>query len=129
MAKSRKQAVENLIRRAAEEDEMMLDNGDPMESIIARALFTGNTDRGKRQANCNMEARTKMFCGCGSVLDQRTVQILEIHDADGSEQTIAAMCPKCRTKNNESVKAMADKYRGSVETKVVWVNWHLKEIL
>jgi hypothetical protein len=67
-----------------------------------------------------------MFCGCGNVLDQKTVCVVEIVHNDGKEQTIAALCPDCWTKNlpaieNVARKATADYIEAGQEPPIVRV--------
>ena len=93
---------------------------DPMETIIGQALMSGDMERGKRQAICNMAARTKIFCSCGDVLDQRTVQVLELHHPDGKEQTIAALCLKCRKAYDAKITELS---KAKPDIKVVWISW------
>ena len=79
---------------------------DPMESIIGETLLDViPKDLGIARMTCNLAARTQMFCRCGSVLDQSTVQVLEIHDSsDDSESTIVASCPDCMADTMATIK-------------------------
>ena len=96
------------------------------EQIIGTALLTGDHDKALRQITCKLAASTAMFCGCGNVLDQKTVCVVEIVHADGKEQTIAALCPDCWTKNlpaieNVAKKATADYIEAGQEPPIVRV--------
>ena len=50
-----------------------------------------------------------MFCGCGNVHDEKKVHVVEIIHADGTEQTIAALCPECFAKNKAAIEKVAKK--------------------
>ena len=96
------------------------------EQIIGTALLTGDHDKALRQITCKLAASTAMFCGCGNVLDQKTVCVVEIVHNDGKEQTIAALCPDCWTKNlpaieNVARKATADYIEAGQEPPIVRV--------
>jgi hypothetical protein len=80
------------------------------EEIIGTALLTGDHDKAMRRITCKTAASTRMFCGCGNVLDQKTVCVVEIIHADGKEQTVAALCPDCWwTKNKAAIENVAKK--------------------
>jgi hypothetical protein len=96
------------------------------EKIIGTALLTGDQETGIRRTTCKLAASTAMFCGCGNVLDQKTVCVVEIVHNDGKEQTIAALCPDCWTKNlpaieNVARKATADYIEAGQEPPIVRV--------
>jgi len=79
------------------------------ERIIGTALLTGDHDKALRRITCKTAASTRMFCGCGNILDQKTVCVVEIVHNDGKEQTIAALCPECWTKNKAAIENVAKK--------------------
>ena len=79
------------------------------ERIIGTALLTGDHDKALRRITCKTAASTAMFCGCGNVLDQKTVCVVEIVHNDGKEQTIAALCPECYAKNLPAIENVAKK--------------------
>ena len=79
------------------------------EQIIGQALLTGDHDKALRQITCKTAASTRMFCGCGNILDQKTVCVVEIVHNDGKEQTIAALCPECYAKNLPAIEIVAKK--------------------
>jgi len=79
------------------------------EQIIGTALLTGDHDTGIRRTTCKLAASTAMFCGCGAVHDQRKIHVVEIVHNDGKEQTIAALCPECWTKNQAAIETVAKK--------------------
>ena len=77
------------------------------EKIIGTALFTGDHDKAMRRITCKTAASTRMFCGCGNILDQKTVCVVEIVHNDGKEQTVAALCPDCYAKNLPAIENVA----------------------
>jgi hypothetical protein len=79
------------------------------EEIIGTALFTGDHETGMRRTTCKLAASHRMFCGCGAVHDQKKIHVVEIVHADGKEQTIAALCPDCWTKNEPAIQTVAKK--------------------
>jgi len=79
------------------------------EQIIGQALLTGDHDTGMRRTTCKLAASTAMFCGCGDVHDQKQIHVVEIVHNDGTEQTIAALCPSCWTKNKAAIETVAKK--------------------
>lgn len=79
------------------------------EKIIGTALVTGDHETGMRRVTCKLAASTAMFCGCGAVHDQKKIHVVEIVHADGKEQTIAALCPDCWTKNLPAIENVARK--------------------
>ena len=79
------------------------------EQIIGTALLTGDHETGMRRTTCKLAASRAMFCGCGNILDQKTVCVVEIVHNDGKEQTIAALCPECWTKNLAAIENVARK--------------------
>ena len=79
------------------------------EQIIGTALLTGDHATGMRRATCKLAASQAMFCGCGNILDQKTVHVLEIVHADGKEQTVAALCPECYAKQAETLQNTVNK--------------------
>jgi len=79
------------------------------EQIIGTALLTGDHETGMRRTTCKLAASTAMFCGCGTVHDQRKVHVVEIVHNDGKEQTIAALCPECWKKNQPAIERVAKK--------------------
>ena len=79
------------------------------EKIIGTALFTGDHDKALRRITCKTAASTRIFCGCGNILDQKTVCVVEIVHNDGKEQTIAALCPECFAKNKAAIENVAKK--------------------
>ena len=79
------------------------------EQIIGTALLTGDHDKAMRRITCKTAASTRMLCGCGNILDQKTVRVIEIVHADGKEQTIAALCPECCAKNMREIQLVAQK--------------------
>ena len=79
------------------------------EQIIGQALLTGDHDKALRQITCKTAASTRMFCGCGNILDQKKIHVVEIVHNDGKEQTIAALCPECFAKNLPGIENVAKK--------------------
>ena len=79
------------------------------EQIIGTALLTGDHSTGMRRTTCKLAASRAMFCGCGAVHDQKKVHVVEIVHNDGKEQTIAALCPDCWTKNKAAIENVATK--------------------
>jgi hypothetical protein len=79
------------------------------EKIIGTALLTGDHDKAMRRITCKTAASTRMFCGCGNILDQKTVCVVEIIHADGKQQTVAALCPDCWTNNKAAIENVAKK--------------------
>lgn len=79
------------------------------EQIIGQALLTGDHDKAMRRITCKTAASTRMFCGCGNILDQRKVHVVEIIHPDKREETIAALCPDCYAKNAEGIASVAKK--------------------
>ena len=79
------------------------------EQIIGTALLTGDHDTGMRRTTCKLAASQAMFCGCGAIHDQRRIHVVEIVHNDGKEQTIAALCPECWTKNEAAIERVAKK--------------------
>ena len=79
------------------------------EKIIGTALLTGDHETGMRRTTCKLAASHRIFCGCGDVLDQKTVCVVEIVHNDGKEQTIAALCPECFAKNLPAIEGVAKK--------------------
>jgi hypothetical protein len=79
------------------------------EQIIGTALLTGDHDKAMRRVTCKMAASQAMFCGCGQIHDQRKIHVVEIVHNDGKEQTIAALCPECWTKNLPAIERVAKK--------------------
>ena len=77
------------------------------EKIIGTALLTGDHDKAMRRITCKTAASTRMFCGCGNILDQKTVCVVEIIHADGKQQTVAALCPDCWTNNKAAIENVA----------------------
>jgi hypothetical protein len=99
---------------------------DEYEKIIGEALFTGDHSKAMRRTTCKLAASRAMFCGCGNVHDQQKIHVVEIVHADGKEQTIAALCPDCWTKNlpaieNVAKKATADYIEAGQEPPIVRV--------
>lgn len=96
------------------------------EEIIGTALLTGDHDKAFRRITCKTAASTRMFCGCGAVHDEKKIHVVEIVHADGTEQTIAALCPDCWAKNlpaieNVAKKAAADYVEAKQEPPIVRV--------
>lgn len=96
------------------------------EKIIGTALLTGDHDKAMRRITCKTAASTRMFCGCGNILDQKKVHVVEIVHNDGKEQTVAALCPECFAKNlpaieNVAKKAAADYVAAGQEPPIVRV--------
>jgi hypothetical protein len=96
------------------------------EQIIGTALLTGDHDKAMRRTTCKLAASHRMFCGCGAVHDEQKIHVVDIVHADGKEQTIAAMCPSCWTKNEAAIgtvakKATADYIEAKQEPPVVRV--------
>jgi hypothetical protein len=79
------------------------------EQIIGQALLTGDHDKALRQITCKTAASHRMFCGCGAIHDQRKIHVVEIVHNDGTEQTIAALCPECWKKNKAAIERVAQK--------------------
>ena len=79
------------------------------EQIIGQALLTGDHATGMRRTTCKLAASQAIFCGCGAVHDQKKIHVVEIVHADGKEQTIAALCPSCWTKNLPAIQRVAKK--------------------
>lgn len=79
------------------------------EKIIGTALLTGDHDKALRQITCKTAAMTRMVCGCGNVHDEQKIRVIEIVHADGTEQTIAALCPDCCAKNMREIQIVAQK--------------------
>jgi hypothetical protein len=79
------------------------------EEIIGTALLTGDHETGIRRTTCKIAASHRMFCGCGTVHDQRKIHVVEIIHADKREETIAALCPACYAKNAEAIGNVAKK--------------------
>jgi hypothetical protein len=79
------------------------------EQIIGTALLTGDHETGIRRATCKLAASTAMFCGCGQIHDQKKIHVVEIVHNDGTEQTIAALCPECYAKNEAAIGNVAKK--------------------
>jgi hypothetical protein len=79
------------------------------EKIIGTALLTGDHDKALRQITCKTAAIHRMFCGCGAVHDQKKIHVVEIVHNDGTEQTIAALCPDCWQKNEAAIQTVARK--------------------
>jgi hypothetical protein len=79
------------------------------EEIIGTALLTGDQETGMRRTTCKLASSTAMFCGCGAIHDQRKIHVVEIVHNDGKEQTIAALCPACWTKNKTAIEIVAKK--------------------
>jgi hypothetical protein len=79
------------------------------EQIIGQALLTGDHETGMRRTTCKLAASTAMFCGCGAIHDQKKIHVVEIVHNDGKEQTIAALCPACWTKNKTAIERVAKK--------------------
>jgi hypothetical protein len=79
------------------------------EQIIGTALLTGDHDKALRQITCKAAAINRMLCGCGAVHDERRIHVVEIVHNDGKEQTIAALCPDCWTKNKTAIENVAKK--------------------
>jgi hypothetical protein len=79
------------------------------EKIIGQALLTGDHDKALRQITCKTAATHRMFCGCGQIHDQKKIHVVEIVHNDGKEQTIAALCPACWTKNEAAIERVAKK--------------------
>lgn len=79
------------------------------EEIIGQALLTGDHEKALRQMTCKLAASHRMFCGCGAVLDQKKVHVVEIIHPDKREETIAALCPECYEKNAAGIASVAKK--------------------
>lgn len=79
------------------------------EKIIGTALLTGDHETGVRRTTCKLAASHRIFCGCGQVHDQKKIHVVEIVHNDGTEQTIAALCPECWTKNKTAIENVAQK--------------------
>lgn len=94
----------------------------PAEQIIADAIISGDTETGLRQITCNAAASTKIFCECGSILDQRTVFVLE-EIQDGKEKTIAACCESCASSHMVKLAALA-KLGAKDGILYRWQTWH-----
>jgi NAD(P)H-hydrate repair Nnr-like enzyme with NAD(P)H-hydrate dehydratase domain len=86
------------------------------EQLVGEALLDDNREQSMRRITCKTVASTQMFCGCGDVLDQRTVCVLETQDG---KKTYAACCPACRTTQSAQISAMASKHN----LQLVWLNW------
>lgn len=79
------------------------------EQIIGTALLTGDHETGMRRTTCKLAASRAMFCGCGAVHDQKKIHVVEIVHNDGTEQTVAALCPECFAKNAAGIASVAKK--------------------
>ena len=79
------------------------------EKIIGTALLTGDHDKALRRITCKLAASRAMFCGCGNVHDQRRIHVVEIVHNDGTELTVAALCPECFAKNLKAIESVAKK--------------------
>ena len=93
------------------------------ESLIGQAIMGNDSDKEKsmHRITCKMVASQKMFCGCGQILDQKDICVLETHDND---KTLAACCSKCG-------KVMDKKYgvHTELQDKYCWVTWDGKKEL
>jgi hypothetical protein len=79
------------------------------EKIIGTALLTGDHDKALRRVTCKAAASTRIFCGCGAVHDEKRVHVVEIVHNDGTEQTVAALCPDCYAENLPAIESIAKK--------------------
>jgi hypothetical protein len=87
------------------------------EKLIGQALLGGDREQSMRRIACKTVASTQMVCGCGDVLDQRTVCVLETQDGS---KTLAACCPACKEKQAPEIAAIAADKNWSL----VWLTWN-----
>lgn len=67
---------------------------DTYEEMIGRAILGDEQEKDIQlnRVECKLQASHRMFCKCGNVLDQRTVEILR----DERGETRAVSCPDCK---------------------------------
>lgn len=76
------------------------------EKLIGEALLGNNANKALAMArvDCKHYAMKKMFCDCGSVLDQTGTNILR--DENGKDKAVC--CNVCRGKAIEAISRVAD---------------------
>lgn len=74
---------------------------DTYEEMIGRAILGDEQEKEKQlnRVECKLQASHRMFCKCGNILDQRTVEILR----DDKGETIAVYCPECKRAVQEAI--------------------------
>ena len=94
------------------------------ESLIGQALL-GDDDAkatAMRRVTCKAAASTRMFCECGSILDQKTVHVLEMTNKTSHEEsTLAACCKDCAEKQGPKLQQIARLH--GAEFEVYWTTW------
>lgn len=80
---------------------------DPSEEIVTDAIVGGDHETGMRRLTCNQVASRKVFCDfCGTVLDQRMVNVFE-----SARQIEGAVCDHClSTSLEERLVTWAEKH-------------------
>lgn len=97
------------------------------ESLIGAALLGDEDAKNKamRRVTCKLAASQKMFCDCGSILDQKTVHVLEMtHKETNKESTLTACCKTCAEKQGAKLQTIV-RLHGS-EYEVYWTTWNAR---
>lgn len=69
---------------------------DTYEELIGLAILGDEQEKEKQliRVECKLQASHRMFCQCGSIFDQKTIEILR----DEAGETRAVCCPSCKEK-------------------------------
>lgn len=88
------------------------------EGMIGRAILGDDTEKTRQmiRVDCKLYASQKMFCDCGTIFDQKKIQILR----DQDETVKAVCCMACRQKAQEKLSSVSDTTGLSGWT---WANW------
>lgn len=98
-------------------------------NLVAEALLhPERREDCERQMTCKLQASQRISCSCGSILDEKTVSVLEVSNPndplDELPQTIVCACPGCRKSADQHLlKLLHDKsvkVPGDVYT---WLTW------
>lgn len=94
------------------------------ESMIGTAILGDHTEKERqmRRVDCKMYASQKMFCECGTIHDQKKIQILK----DDSGTVKAVCCPACREKAMRMIDSI-EKCRAL--NRWSWNNWDSSELI
>ena len=97
------------------------------ESLIGAALLGDDAAKAKsmRRVTCKAAASQKMFCDCGSILDQKTVHVLEMkRKGTEHENTLCACCKACAEKQGAKLQQIVRLH--GAEFEVYWATWNAR---
>lgn len=103
-------------------------------SMVAEAILAPEDSSARndvqRQMECKMAAMHTIMCHCGSILDQATVCVLRVENAQEDDaDTIVTCCPACRrTADQHIVKMFRDGKLRDGDT-LTWLTWDSEDVV